>query len=240
MKLNGIYFGIVKDNQDPKGLGRCKIAIQGLTDELKKEQQPWFSQIAPIMYGGVSGQGYFSVPSIDSQVVCGFLNDDITQGFYFGYFVLNSTKVIENQNDKMSVYRDPAGNQFITNLNKDSNEYGTIEITLAKDIKKQTSGNIITEITGNEDTTITGNSTENVNGNITINADGNITINGKNGVTIQSNSSINIEATSDISIQANGNANITAMTGCNIQSPANVSIQSSGIVSLQGSAISLN
>ena len=81
--FNGIYRGVIEDNNDPEQLGRCKIRIWGIHDELKSSEQkegiptdilPWGEPCLGLIEGSVSGHGMFSVPLKGSHVFCFFEN----------------------------------------------------------------------------------------------------------------------------------------------------------------------
>lgn len=221
MILDGIYLGIIKDNKDPKGLLRCKISIQGLTDKLNDENQLWFSRIMPVMFGGNVNTGLYTAPLIGSKVLCGFLNNDITQGYYFGYLMDGSIKIDQNQNEKQCIYKDPAGNTFITDLDKEGENFGNIAISLSKNSTITIIGSQNVEIQGNNNFIIKGNTTITTEGETTLKSNGNININ--------SESNIAIKASSDIKIEAGSSANIKSSSNMNIESSANVNVKGSTI-----------
>lgn len=75
--LNGIYRGVVENNNDPDMLGRCKVRIWGMHDELKDEDNaegipteklPWSEPCLGLVEGSVSGAGAFSIPLQGSHV----------------------------------------------------------------------------------------------------------------------------------------------------------------------------
>jgi len=92
-EFNGLYFGVVESNNDPKKMGRCRIRILGLhTSEKKKSnttgiptsELPWALPMNSIAGGSVSGLGENGVPVNGSWVVCGFINNDHNYPFYLG------------------------------------------------------------------------------------------------------------------------------------------------------------
>ncbi len=80
-KFNGIYRGVVENNNDPDKLGRCKIRVWGVHDEMKTEEYsegistpnlPWGEPCLGLVEGSVSGHGLFSIPLQGSHVFCFF------------------------------------------------------------------------------------------------------------------------------------------------------------------------
>lgn len=90
--FNGIYRGVIEDNNDPYQLGRCKIRIWGLHDEEKSPNMkeglptdilPWAEPCLGLVEGSVSGYGMFSVPLQGSHVFCFFENGNWESLRYF-------------------------------------------------------------------------------------------------------------------------------------------------------------
>jgi len=80
-KFGAIYRGVIENNNDPDQLGRCKIRVWGVHDELKEEGQqegistdnlPWGEPALGLIEGSMSGHGLFSVPLQGSHVFCFF------------------------------------------------------------------------------------------------------------------------------------------------------------------------
>lgn len=90
--LNGIYRGIVEDNDDPKKAGRCKVRIIGIhtlwNDEgeqtlgIKTENLPWAEPAVPI-FGGISRVGIYGVPCTGANVFLFFENGNSQRPIYF-------------------------------------------------------------------------------------------------------------------------------------------------------------
>lgn len=100
------YKGIVEDNLDDEKLGRVKVRIIGkhstnrtevsqLDDYYPTEDLPWAMPIFPAGASSISGTSVFSVPSINSVVVCGFFDPDEQELFYIGTLALTGTTKVE-------------------------------------------------------------------------------------------------------------------------------------------------
>lgn len=72
MSLVKIYFGKVVDVVDDEKKNRVKVSIPGYTDEIPKEQLPWYYPFFGLNY----------LPVIDDTVPVIIFNNDITHGFY--------------------------------------------------------------------------------------------------------------------------------------------------------------
>lgn len=98
------YKGIVEDNNDELQLGRVKVRIVGKhSPQVKKiddyeflptSDLPYAVPLYPAGASSISGVSNFSVPSINSIVVCGYFDDDEQELFYIGTLgLLGSTKI---------------------------------------------------------------------------------------------------------------------------------------------------
>lgn len=85
--LNRDYIGIVVDNNDPDKLGKCKIRVFGVFDEVADKDLPWAAGEQEFI-GGLKGS--FIVPPVGCIVAVGFENGDI-------YFPEYSRKVINSR-----------------------------------------------------------------------------------------------------------------------------------------------
>lgn len=91
-RFDFIYRGVVEDNKDPAGMGRCKIRIIGLhtpvkektaTEGIPTDELPWAYQVSGV-FGGGSGFGSWGVPLQGTHVFVFFENGNIMQPRYFG------------------------------------------------------------------------------------------------------------------------------------------------------------
>jgi len=112
--FNGIYIGVVEDNNDPNKAGRCKVRILGIHTENKNKSEkdgiptselPWAIPAVPVAEGGISGKGMFSVPLQGSWVAIFFIGGDHNYPVYFASIASNPTKAPDTSNG----FSDPAG-----------------------------------------------------------------------------------------------------------------------------------
>jgi len=91
-KFWGIYRGVVEDRYDKELLGRCRIRVLGVHDQLKvkdplngipTEELPWTEPCYGLFEGSISGNGAWSVPLQGSYVFVFFENGNWMQGRYF-------------------------------------------------------------------------------------------------------------------------------------------------------------
>ena len=90
--FQGIYRGVIEDNNDLENLGRCKIRIWGIhtdditPDELEgipTENLPWAEPCLGLIEGSVSGAGLFSIPLQGSHVFLFFEGGNWESPRYF-------------------------------------------------------------------------------------------------------------------------------------------------------------
>ena len=112
--LNGIYRGVIENNNDPDMLGRCKIRVWGIHDELKDEAKaegipteklPWSEPCLGLMEGSVSGAGLFSVPLQGSHVFLFFEGGNWQSPRYFA----SAPALPTEAPDPTKGFNDPAG-----------------------------------------------------------------------------------------------------------------------------------
>ncbi len=84
----GKYRAFVKDNKDPKGLGRCKLSIPSVLGETLSD---WALPCVP--YGGAKDLGMIAVPPLDAQVVAEFLEGDSSSPMWTGTFWRDSAEM---------------------------------------------------------------------------------------------------------------------------------------------------
>lgn len=91
-KLDGIYRGVVEDNNDPLKSGLCKIRVFGVHTENKfkneldgipTDELPWAEPALGLFEGGVSGYGSWTAPLQGSHVFLFFEAGNILQPRYF-------------------------------------------------------------------------------------------------------------------------------------------------------------
>ncbi|EJF07104.1 hypothetical protein ThvES_00008090 [Thiovulum sp. ES] len=83
-KLDGIFIAEVIDNNDPKKLSRVKVHIKGLTEQIPKEDLPFYPILQPVGIGGSAYSSFSSIPDINTQVIVTFPHRDIYHGIVIG------------------------------------------------------------------------------------------------------------------------------------------------------------
>lgn len=178
----GIYHrGLVKNNVDPKKLGRVKIEIKGLI-EGSVDRLPWAYPVSPHMFGGGSNISSFIVPDIDSELIILFPYKDIYFPMFFGFWQTSSTHQTEFDVDYPETYgyRDKINNKVVVNR-----EQETIHLETSSEITVDTDkeGNVSIYIPGNKDEQIDKTSIKNIN------IDKKVIVGNNNDLTVMNNNS---------------------------------------------------
>jgi hypothetical protein len=94
-----LRIGIVKSNADPAEHGRLQLYIPSIDDRyFETENLPWASYVSPFggstanaLVGraaskvpGVSTYGFWAIPKVNAQVLCGFIEGDPFKRFWIG------------------------------------------------------------------------------------------------------------------------------------------------------------
>lgn len=109
-KFGTIYYGIVKDIEDPTKQGRIKVELPEIFGDSDPKQTPW---IYPIGYN--SGLRLFNVPDLDTEVGIIFIGDFYT-GFYgLGKYPKGEAKVFDEDYPNVYGFEDAQGNYLTVN-----------------------------------------------------------------------------------------------------------------------------
>lgn len=82
LAFTGVYRGVVVENVDPLGNGRCKIRIYPMFADVEAALLPW-AIYAGDMGGGMDQVGKIEVPQIGAHMWCFFENSDWMQPVFF-------------------------------------------------------------------------------------------------------------------------------------------------------------
>lgn len=79
------WIGKITDVADPEIMGRCRVRVFGIFDELPDDHLPWaFPATLNTFAGSSGGSGYLSVPKIGTLVKIKFANGDRYSPEYYG------------------------------------------------------------------------------------------------------------------------------------------------------------
>jgi len=211
-KLEGIYRGVVENNKDPQGAGRCKIRIFGIhsdnLNDISTDSLPWAQPVLSLIEGSVSGYGLFGVPLQGSHVFVFFEGGNILQPRYFGSAPAKPTTAPDKSkgfNDPDGVYPNKIG----------SYDWNTASGTYPHNVVLSVHGGHYIEF-------------DSTSGNERIN------VYHKSGTTIliDKNGNINITGVRDKTEILGGNLSVTAS--------GNISIEATGNVIIKGARVDIN
>lgn len=79
LDLKKEYLGVVVEPNDPERLGRCKVRVIGVYDNMEDADLPWAFPIGSPVFSGGEGQGAgsISIPKTGAVVRINFLNENI-------------------------------------------------------------------------------------------------------------------------------------------------------------------
>jgi len=174
-----IWLGPVVDNNDPEKLGRCRIKVFSLFDDLEDSAVPWAFPVTNNMFaGGPGGFGSISIPKIGAIVRVRFSEGNVYSPEFYGIQTinramqadisdtyLNSHVLAYDEDEEMKVFYTPG--KGLELFHKDS--HITINPDSSITIEHKDSQSII-ELVGTT-INITANSTINITSNSLIKAE---------------------------------------------------------------------
>ncbi|MDY3979917.1 MAG: hypothetical protein SOZ00_07840 [Tidjanibacter sp.] len=92
------YIGQVVYNEDPNFVGRCKIKVIGLFDDLDVDLIPWATPINSNIFSK-NGSGTIDVPKIGTWCRVQFVNEDLYSPEYFAIQNMDASMIEEIKGD---------------------------------------------------------------------------------------------------------------------------------------------
>lgn len=165
-KFHGFYRGEVVDDQDPYEVGRVKIRVFGVFDDIATDNLPWAIYADPFM-GGQENLGGFFIPDEGSHVWVFFEQGDHTQPVYFSGAPARPHGPPERHKGdypRNKVFRTKAGHV----IEIDDTEGDTrirIKHRSGTEVEVDHDGNVEEFVVGNLDRMVRGDFTEVIGGN---------------------------------------------------------------------------
>jgi phage protein D/phage baseplate assembly protein gpV len=211
-RLDGPFPALVTNSKDPDNLGRVKVKVPWLADDIETD---WARVVYP---GGGIERGLALVPEVDDEVLVLFGGGDLARPFVLGGLYSTgdqppSTELVSAADGKTTLRQLKTRKKHL--LEFDDAEAGG-GITIKTGNEQQQEKLVIDAVAHT----------------ITLESSGNITIEAKNAgtMTIKAGTTMSIEATTSLELKA---------PTIKLDGSAEVNVQSSGQLQLQGSTAKL-
>ena len=193
-RLYGVTVGVVTNNQDPDGLGRVKVKLPWLSDDVESH---WARVVTP-MAG--NDRGLFFLPEVDDEVLVAFEHGSPEFPYVLGALWNGKDKAPESNDDgenNMRTIKSRSGHVVRLDDTDGSEKIEIVDGSGANSIVISTADNTIT-ITADADITIESGS-------------GKLILSG-NGIEIKSQADVKVEAGANMDLKASGQLNIKGTT----------------------------
>jgi uncharacterized protein involved in type VI secretion and phage assembly len=193
-RLYGVTVGVVTNNQDPDGLGRVKVKLPWLSDDVESH---WARVVTP-MAG--NDRGLFFLPEVDDEVLVAFEHGSPEFPYVLGALWNGKDKAPESNDDgenNMRTIKSRSGHVVRLDDTDGSEKIEIVDGSGANSIVISTADNTIT-ITADADITIESGS-------------GKLILSG-NGIEIKSQAEVKVEAGANMDLEASGQLNIKGAT----------------------------
>ncbi len=193
-RLYGVTVGVVTNNQDPDGLGRVKVKLPWLSDDVESH---WARVVSP-MAG--NDRGLYFLPEVDDEVLVAFEHGSPEFPYVLGALWNGKDKAPESNDDggnNMRTIKSRSGHVVRLDDTDGSEKIEIVDGSGANSIVISTADNTIT-ITADADITIESGS-------------GKLILSG-NGIEIKSQAEVKVEAGGSMDLKASGQLNIKGTT----------------------------
>ena len=184
------YVGIIEDNNDPDKLGRCKVRIHGIHDDIPTSDLPWAIIDFPLAVGV---KGSFIVPEVGTVVSVIFDMGD-------RYEPRIKSKVLDRQNFNFDCDKDEDYPNSVIFYETSNGDYFKINRAKGELIIKTGSGALLRI---SEDGTVELNNTASEKGDLKLSLKGNITIDNRNSNSQLITNNLQLDLFGDLTITSN-------------------------------------
>jgi phage protein D len=225
-----LVIGIVTDNKDPDKMGRVKVKVPVLADDV----ETWWARVLTPSAG--PSRGVYMLPAVNDEVVLGFENGDTRRPYVIGSLFNGVDKplkdMVEGQPDgKHGNYMLASTEKLLTTSEKETEFKSKKPMLLeSRDTLKVHSDKKMTLEVNNADLEMTAS-------NMTAKPTQSFTIDAKSSVSIKGSGSVSVESTSSLSVKApsvtiEGTGSLSLKGGM-------VQVQGSSMVEVSGALIKL-
>lgn len=222
----GVAPALVTNNKDPENLGRVKVKIPWLGDQIESD---WVRVVSP---GAGKERGFSSTPEVDDEVLLAFEHGDVHRPYVLGGLWNSKDKPATPNNQ--AVGGDGKVNQRMIRSRTGhiimlDDSQGQEQIV----IRDKTGKNeiVIDSKTNSMSIKLDRDYTLDVKGNNEQKSTGNVTIDSKGNITVQSMGNTKIKSTGNLDLEATGMLNIKG---------TQVSVQGTAMAELKAPLVKIN
>ncbi len=238
--LDGVLPAVVTNLKDPEKLGRVKVKIPWLSDEIESD---WLRVVAA---GAGPKRGFFVLPEVNDEVLVAFEGGDARRGYVLGGLYNGKDKppgadhVAGNGNVDKRVIQTRAGHMLSLN---DSDAAPGIElVTKSGKLKVLLDDkNTVFKLESGKDVIVDaqGNVTIKSVGNIEIAATGDLKLTG-NKVSVEAQTDLVLKGGINVKVDAGVNAEVKANVNAKIAGTAGTEVSSTAITQVKGALVKIN
>lgn len=230
----GLVVGVVTNNKDPDGLGRVRVKLPALSDEVDSH----WARVA--MVGAGSGRGMVVLPQIDDEVLVGFEQGDLRKPFVLGGLWNSKTKppvandILLGSASKVVQWSMVTGGHSLVlrGADDDPNKHFKLSLSDAKTIL-YVGADKIEVVASNKPIEI-----KNGKASIVLTATGDVQISGEN-VKITANQDVTIEGL-NVNTKAKTGVKVEAGTTLGLKGGASAKVEASGVTEVKGAMVKIN
>ena len=247
--FDGVAIGIVSDIDDPLDLGRVKVSLPTLADQVATD---WMRVSFP-GGGGEKHHGWYLLPDVGDEVLVAFEQGDARRGYVLGGLlngkdkpfykkadVIKSGKVNQhafrcNNGTHLLFDEKNGGDEIIELKNKDGKFVFKLDTAKGVELTNKTSGKVI-KVNADGDISILSDT-----GNISIEAKaGGITMKAAKDISIESSGGkVSVKAAQDASMEGM-NAKVNGQVGAEVKGGATAKLEASGQTTVKGAMVMIN
>ncbi len=221
-RFSGVAIAIVTNNKDPDGLGRVKVTLPWMGENVESD----WSRVVTLMAG--PQRGFYCLPEVDDEVLVAFEHGHPDSLYVLGGLWNGKDKPpADNKDGKNHVrmFKSRSGHQIVLN---DSDDKPSILIA-----DKSGENQILIDASKNQ-------LTIKCKGDLTLEAGGNVRIAAKGKLDLEANQDIAIKTKAGLTIEATAKGQLTTKGPLDIKSNAKVSIDGGAQAEVKGITISVN
>lgn len=235
--LSEVALATVTNTNDPDDLGRVKVKLPWLGDEI---ESTWAPVVAA---GGGSGGGWQLQPEIGDQVLVAFEHGDVRRPYVLGG-VWNEADppverdVVADGKTEKRCLTTRAGHRFLFD-----------DTDRARRIELRTAGGVRFEMTDDDKATITlsdGDGDTNtivIDGqerSVTVEAGGDLTLKAGGNLKLEAGANLDISAGAGLNAESNGPLKLKSSATAEFEGAASTTVKASGMLTVRGTPVKIN